>query len=131
MRQLHHSSALAADRHLRLCRAAGVEPALGLAMDLAPLNRGVLLLVGETIARSCICWVERAGLALDVRGDGTFVHNDCTAFRATLELRGAPLALDRFAVRGLWLEGDEDPTQVAAAFERLLRAGGRLHGRRD
>ena len=99
-------------------------------MDLAPLNRGVLLLVGETIARSRICWVERAGLALDVRGDRTIVHDDCTAFRATLGLRGAPLALDRFAVRGLWREGDEDPINVAAVFERLLRAGGRLDGRR-
>jgi len=33
---------------LRLCRAAGVEPAIGLAADLLPLNRGVLLLIGET-----------------------------------------------------------------------------------
>ena len=43
-----------------------VEPALGLVMDLAPLNRGVLLLVGETTSGR-VCWVERAGMALDVR----------------------------------------------------------------
>ena len=37
----HHFEAIGGDRHLRRCRAAGVEPVLGLAMDLAPLNRGV------------------------------------------------------------------------------------------
>lgn len=130
MRQPHHVETLAPDRRLRLCRAAGVEPALGLAMALAPLNRGVLLLVGETAAGR-VCWVERAGLALDVRGGETIVHEDCAAFRAALGLRAAPTALDRYAVRGLWIEGDEDPGRVAAAFERLLRAGGKLDGRRD
>jgi hypothetical protein len=73
MRTPHHVEATAADRYLRRRRAAGVEPALGLAMDLAPLNRGVLLLVGDTAAGR-VCWVERAGMALDVRGPETMVH---------------------------------------------------------
>ena len=63
----HHFEATRGDRHLRLCRRVGVEPALGLAMDLAPLNPGVLLLVGET-TNGPVGWVERAGMALDVRG---------------------------------------------------------------
>ena len=43
-------------------------------MDLAPLNRGVLLLVGQTGAGR-VCWVERAGLALDVGGPETVLHS--------------------------------------------------------
>ena len=78
MRQPHHDEAIAPDRYLRRCRSAGVEPALGLAMDLAPLNRGVLLLVGQT-AEGRVCWVERAGLALDVRGR----RPTCTAARSS------------------------------------------------
>jgi hypothetical protein len=31
----------------RLCRGAGVDPAIGLAADLLPLNSGLLLLIGR------------------------------------------------------------------------------------
>ena len=115
----HHFEATRGDRHLRRCRAAGVEPALGLAMDLAPLNRGVLLLVGET-ATGRICWVERAGMALDVRGPETEVHYDPAAFRATLGLKRPPVALDRYAVRRLWVANDDDPQRAYQALQRLL-----------
>ena len=123
MRQPHHIEAIASTRYLRRCRAAGVEPALGLAMDLAPLSRGVLLLVGETIDGKRVCWIERAGLALDVRGSETDVHPDPEAFRASLQLRRPPVALDHRAVRALWRENDQDPRLAGAIFERLL--GGR------
>ena len=63
MRQPHHIEAIAPDRYLRRCHVAGAEPALGLAMHLIPLNRGVLLLVGDTAAGR-VSWVERAGMAL-------------------------------------------------------------------
>ena len=88
----HHIEATRGDRHLHRCRVAGVEPALGLAMDLAPLNGGVLLLIGETTA-SRVCWIERAGMAFDVRGPETEVHYEPSAFRMTLglkRLRAAP-----------------------------------------
>ena len=71
------------------------------------LNRGVLLLVGETEAQR-ICWVERAGLALDVRGPETGVHSR-DGFRRVLGMRRPPVALDRYAVRALWIEHDEKP----------------------
>ena len=54
-------------------------------MDLAPLNPGVLLLVGET-TNGPVGWVERAGMALDVRGPETEVHYDPAGFS------GDPLA---------------------------------------
>ncbi len=60
----HHSEARRLNPMTRACRAAGVEPALGLAADLLPLNRGVLLVIGRTAAGR-VFWVERAGLALD------------------------------------------------------------------
>ena len=63
MRQPHHIEATAPDRYLRRCHVAGAEPALGLGMHLIPLNRGVLLLVGDTAAGR-VSWVERAGMAL-------------------------------------------------------------------
>ena len=61
----HHIEATRGDRHLHRCRAAGIEPALGMAMDLGPLNRGVLLLIGETTTGSA-GW-SGGGMALDVR----------------------------------------------------------------
>ena len=60
-------------------------------MDLAPLNRGVLLLAGESRNGARVCWVERAGMALDVRGAETEVHSSPQAFRASLELRRPPV----------------------------------------
>lgn len=61
-----------ADFLTRLCRRAGVELALGLAGDLLPLNRGVQ--VGET-ASGPVFWVERAGMALEVRGAETEIQD--------------------------------------------------------
>jgi hypothetical protein len=121
MRKPHHVESTAGAIYLGRSRAAGVEPALGLAYDLAPLNRDVLLLVGETSSGTRVCWVERAGMALDVRGPETAQHDDLTAFRESLRLRRPPVALDRRAVRALWRENDERPQLVYAAFEQLLR----------
>jgi hypothetical protein len=120
MRKHHHTEATAGAIYLCRCRAAGVEPALGLAYDLAPLNRGVLLLVGET-ANGRVCWVERAGMALDIRDDATVVHYDVPAFRAGLELRRPPVALDWRVVRALWVENNDDPGEAQTAFDHLLR----------
>ena len=53
-----HFEAIRGDRHLHRCRAAGVEPALDLAIDLVPLNRGVLLLVGEGVLAGFAGWSE-------------------------------------------------------------------------
>jgi hypothetical protein len=64
----HHIATATPD--LDLCRAAGGEPALGLAMDSMGFDPDTLLLVGEADGRS-VLWVERAGLALDVRGGST------------------------------------------------------------
>jgi hypothetical protein len=60
----HHIEASRLDRLTRLCRAAGVDQAIGLAGDLLPLNKGVLLLIGRTRDGRRM-WVERAGMALD------------------------------------------------------------------
>ena len=88
-------------------------------MDLVPLNRGVLLLVGETTSGR-VWWVERAGMALDVRGPDTEVYHDPAAFQATLGLKRPPVALDRYAVRALWVECDDDPQRTYLALQRLL-----------
>ena len=109
----HHFEARRGDRLLQRCRAAGVEPALGLAADLLPLNKGVLLLVGET-AGGRVFWVERAGMALDPRISPTEVYYDPAAFRASLGLKRPPMALDRFAIRELWFE--EDPRWLGGSF---------------
>jgi hypothetical protein len=106
------------DRRRRNDRAPASSLRFGLAMDLAPLNRGVLLLVAQT-AEGRVCWVERAALALDVRGPETVVHSR-DDFRRSLKLRRPPVALDRYAVRALWVENDDDPVMAQAAFERLL-----------
>jgi hypothetical protein len=55
----HHTAAMRLARCTAACRLAGVEPALGLAADLLPLNRGVLLLVGRT-RHGRVFWCERA-----------------------------------------------------------------------
>jgi hypothetical protein len=44
----HHLAARSLDRLTQLCRKGGVYPAIGLAADLLPLNKGVLLLIGRT-----------------------------------------------------------------------------------
>ena len=69
MKPYNFEATRATDTYAAVVRLVSSRP-LGPAMDLAPLNRGVLLLVGET-ATGRVCWVERAGMALDVRGPET------------------------------------------------------------
>ena len=60
----HHFETRRLDRLTQLCREAGVDPAIGLAADLLPLNKGVLLLVWRTHDGRHRMWVERAGMAI-------------------------------------------------------------------
>ena len=59
-------------------------------------------------------------MALDVRGPETEVHDDPAAFRAALGLKRPPVASDRYAVRTLWVENDDDPERTYLALQRLL-----------
>jgi hypothetical protein len=113
----HHIEAKRADRWTAACRAAGIEPALGLAADLLPLNRGVLLLVGNT-REGRVFWCERAGLALDARQQPPLVE-PVAAFRAQLGLLRQPVALDRYGITAIWAE--EDARAARAALMRLLQ----------
>jgi hypothetical protein len=113
----HHIEAKRADRWIVACRLAGIEPALGLAADLLPLNRGVLLLVGDT-REGRIFWCERTGLALDARHQPPLVES-ITTFRARLRLLRQPVALDRYGIKTIWAE--EDARAAWAALLRLLK----------
>ena len=112
----HHAAATRLDRPTAACRAAGIEPALGLAADLLPLNRGVLLLIGETTAGR-IFWCERAGLALDAREDPPRVE-PVSDFRTRLGLLRQPVAIDRHGIRAIWTE--DEPRCAWAALRKLL-----------
>jgi hypothetical protein len=112
----HHAEARRLNPLTRACRIAGVEPGLGLAADLLPLNRGVMLMIGRTAAGR-VFWVERAGLALDARTDPPEVMT-AEAFRAGLELIGRPVAIDRHGIKALWAE--EEPRAAWAALMELL-----------
>jgi hypothetical protein len=105
------------DRLTRLCRQAGVDPAIELAADLLPLNKGVLLLVGRTRDAQRRIWVERAGMALDPSTDPPSVEEP-SAFRRRVGLAGSPVALDRYAIKELWLI--ESATEAAEVLERML-----------
>jgi hypothetical protein len=113
----HHSEARRLDRLTRLCREADVDPAIGLAADLLPLNKGVLLLIGRTHDGQRRTWVERAGMALDPSTDPPSVEEP-SAFRRRVGLAGRPVALDRYAIKELWLI--ESATEAAAVLERML-----------
>jgi hypothetical protein len=56
-------------RLTQICREVGVGPAIGLAADLLPLNKGVLLLVGRARENQRRMRVERAGMALEPSKD--------------------------------------------------------------
>ena len=113
----HHAEARRLNPLTRACRAVGVEPALGLAADLLPLNRGVRLLIGRTAAGR-VFWVERAGLALDARTDPP-EGMPAETFRAGLDLIGRPVAIDRHGIKAMWAE--EDPRAAWQALTMLLR----------
>jgi hypothetical protein len=113
----HHSDARRLDRLTRLCREAGVDPAIGLAADLLPLNKGVLLLIGQTRDGQRRTWVERAGMALDPATDPPLAEEP-SSFRRRIGLAGSPVALDRYANKELWLI--ESATEAAAVLERML-----------
>ena len=113
----HHSEARRLDRLTRLCRQAGVDPAIGLAADLLPLNKGVLLLVGRTRDGQRRTWGERAGIALDPSTDPPTVEIPAE-FRKRVGLAGSPVALDRYAIKELWLI--ESAAEAAEVLERML-----------
>ena len=115
--QAHHSEARRMDRLTRLCRQARVDPAIGLAADLLPLNKGVLLLIGRTRDGQRRTWVERAGIALDPSTDPPSVEEP-SAFRRRVGLAGSPVALDRYAIKELWLI--ESATEAAEVLERMF-----------
>ncbi len=105
------------DRLTRLCRRAGVDPAIGLAADLLPLNKGVLLLIGRTRDGERQMWVERAGMALDPCTDPPSVEMPAE-LRKRMGLTGSPVGLDRYAIKELWLI--ESATEAAEVLERML-----------
>ena len=124
----HHAEARRLNPLTRACRAAGVEPALGLAADLLPLDRGVMLLVGRT-AGGRLFWVERAGLALDARVDPPDVM-PAEVFRAGLELVGRPVAIDRHGVKAIWAGGPASGVGFAGSAARV-RSGNERRCRSD
>jgi hypothetical protein len=113
----HHFETRRLDRLTRLCREAGVDPAIGLAADLLPLNKGVLLLVGRTRDGQRRTWVERAGMALDPSTNPPSV-DEPAAFRKRVGLAGSPFALDRYAIKELWLM--ESASEAQETLERML-----------
>jgi hypothetical protein len=88
-----------------------------LAADLLPLNKGVLLLIGQTRDGQRRTWVERAGMALDPATDPPLAEEP-SSFRRRIGLAGSPVALDRYANKELWLI--ESATEAAAVLERML-----------
>jgi hypothetical protein len=113
----HHLATRCLDRLTQLCREAGVDPAIGLAADLLPLNKGVLLLVGRTRDDCRRMWVERAGMAMDPSTDPPTVEMPAE-FRRRAGLIGSPVALDRYAINELWLI--ESAAEAAEVIERML-----------
>ena len=100
----HHSEARRLNPMTRACRAAGVEPALGLAADLLPLNRGVLLVIG---GQPPVASSGSSGPASRSTARGSAGREPAGTFRAGLELIGQPVAIDRHGIKVIWAE--EDP----------------------
>ena len=99
----HHAAATRLDRLTAACRAAGIEPALGLAADLLPLNRGVLLLVGRrgTVASSGAS--GRAWRSIPGR-----CRHWSSQPRSSAPGSGwlrQPVAIDRHGIRAIWSRG--------------------------
>jgi hypothetical protein len=121
----HHLATRRPDRLTRLCREAGVDPAIGLAADLLPLNKGVLLLIGRTRDDQRRMWVERAGIPLDPSTAPSTVEMPAE-FRKRLGMTGRPVALDRYAIKELWLI--ESATEAAEVLESMLRSMKAIRG---
>jgi hypothetical protein len=104
------------DRLTRLCRAAGVDPAIGLAGDLLPLNKGVLLFIGRT-REGRRMWVERAGMALDPSTEPPTVETPL-GLRQRIGLIGRPVALDRHGIKELRII--ESATEAGERLQQML-----------